>query len=182
MVKTNGSIIVCRYYVTEVSQASMDQLFLKDDNPKKFKGLMPTEKDVIQQLANGLEYIHSMQLVHGDIRPENVLIFVPTNNSPVVVKWAGFALFKQLDKLGGFALTHVKGSLIWMAPELLEIYLPSIESSIAITAAWKRLQRADVFAAGLTMFYYLTGGFHPFGKRDQIVANIQRWTEVYLNS
>lgn len=161
----------------------MDQLFLKDDNPKKFKGLMPTVKDVILQLANGLEYIHSLQLVHGDIRPENVHLFVPTNGSaPALVKWAGFALFKQLDKLGGCALTQVKGSLIWMAPELLELYLPSIKSSSATAAVWKRLQRADVFAAGLTMFYYLTGGFHPFGKRDQIVANIQRWTEMHLNS
>ena len=54
----------------------MDQLFLKLGDSKKFKGPMPNDKVVIQQLADGLEYIHSKQLVHGDIRPENVHIFV----------------------------------------------------------------------------------------------------------
>ena len=160
----------------------MDQLFLKLGDSKKFKGPMPNDKVVIQQLADGLEYIHSKQLVHGDIRPENVHIFVPTNGSPAaVVKWAGFALFKQLDKLGGCSLTQVKGSLIWMAPEMIELYLLKITSP-STTPVWKRLQRADVFASGLLMFYYLTDGFHPFGKRDQIVVNVQRWVAPHLNS
>lgn len=52
-----------------------------------------------------------------------LFIFIPTNGSPVVVKWAGFALFKQLDKLGGCSLTStVSGSLIWTAPELFLPY------------------------------------------------------------
>ena len=157
----------------------MYQLFLNDENTKKFRGLMPTEKMVIQQLANGLEYIHSKQLVHGNIRPENVRIFVPPNGSPAVVKWAGFALFKQLDKLGGCLLSKVKGSLIWMAPELLGFYINKSKSSPAV---WKRLQRADVFAAGLTLFYYLTSGFHPFGQRNQSLSNMRQWIAPYLDS
>jgi len=159
----------------------MDQLFFKLGDSKKFKGPMPTEKVVIQQLADGLEYIHSKQLVHGDIRPENVHIFVTMNGSPAVVKWASFALFKQLDKLGGCSLTQVKGSLIWMAPEMIELYLLKTTSP-SITPVWKRLQRADVFASGLLVFYYLTGGFHPFGKRERIVVNVQRWVTPHLNS
>jgi len=78
----------------------------------------------------------------------HVHIFVPTNGSPAVVKWAGFAFFK----LGGCSRTQVKGSLIWMAPELIELYLLKTTSP-STTPVWKRLQRADVFAAGLLMFY-----------------------------
>ena len=120
-------LILCffryRFYATEVNQASMFQLFFRDENLKKFKGFMPSDKVVIQQLASGLEYIYSKQLAHGNIRPENVHIFIPTNSSPAVVKWAGFTLFKQLDKLGGCSLTIiVSGSLIWTAPELFLPY------------------------------------------------------------
>ena len=63
----------------------MDQLFLEDGNPRKFSGQMPTEKVVLLQLANGLNYIHSKNLVHRDIRPENVHIFPPLNGFGLAV-------------------------------------------------------------------------------------------------
>ena len=155
----------------------MDQMFLKEGSGKKFNGLMPTEKDVVRQLISGLKYIHSKQLVHGDLKPSNVHIFPRPDGLPAVVKWAGFALFKSLDQRGGYTLTEVKGSLIWMAPELLALFLEGFKSPV-----WKRLQIADVFSAGLTIFYFLSGGFHPFGKRDQIVDNITNWDAVNANS
>jgi len=78
----------------------MDQLFLEDGNPKKFSGQMPTEIVVLLQLANGLNYIHSKNLVHRYIRPENVHIFPPLNGfGPAVVKSA-FGLLKQLPPGG----------------------------------------------------------------------------------
>ena len=138
---------------------------------------MPTEKDVVRQLISGLKYIHSKQLVHGDLKPSNVHIFPRPDGLPAVVKWAGFALFKSLDQRGGYTLTEVKGSLIWMAPELLELVHKGSNSS-----GWERLQLADVFSAGLTIFYFLSGGFHPFGKRDQIVDNITNWDAVNAKS
>ena len=62
------------YYALESALASMDQLFLEDGHPLKFTGCMPSEKVVLLHLANGLEYIHSQQLVHRNIRPENVVM------------------------------------------------------------------------------------------------------------
>ena len=52
----------------------MDQLFLEDGHPLKFTGYMPSDKVVLLHLANGLEYIHSQQLLHRNIKPENVVI------------------------------------------------------------------------------------------------------------
>ncbi len=67
---------ISRYYVLELCNASLDKLFLTDDNPQKYKGPIPTSKDVLMQLAIGLEHIHNKGLVHRDLKPENVLIWV----------------------------------------------------------------------------------------------------------
>ena len=144
-----------------MDQALLDQLFLKDEDPEKFKGLMPTEKAVMLQLMNGLEFIHSKQLAHGDLKPGNVHIFSRQNGFPAVVKWTGLDLFKSLDQLGGCTLTEVKGNPIWMAPELLTLFLEGIKSPNS-SVVIKRLQLADVFSAGCTIYFFLSGGFHPF--------------------
>ena len=168
---------VIRYYATEVGQASLDQLFLKDEDPRKFEGLMPPERDVVLQLANGLEFIHSKQLCHRDLKPENVHIFPQPNGSPSVVKWAGFALFKPFDHLVRHTFSEVKGSPLWMAPELLKQFLEGSKSPVR-----ESLKLADVFSAGCTIFFFLSGGFHPFGLPDQIMDNIKNWQIVYSDS
>ena len=165
---------VIRYYATEVGQASLDQLFLKDEDPRKFEGRMPTERDVVLQLANGLGFIHSKQLCHGDLKPENVHIIPQPNGSPSVVKWAGFALFKPFDHLVRHISSEVEGSPLWMAPKLLKRFLAETKSL--------QLQLADVFSAGCTIFFFLSGGFHPFGLPDQIMDNIKNWQIVYSDS
>ena len=77
----------------------MNQLFFQDDDPKKLKVQMPSDRMILLQLANGLNFIHSKQLAHGEIRPENVRVFISSfNSSTVDVKWTGFGLFKSASK------------------------------------------------------------------------------------
>ena len=173
-------LIFNRYYATEVSQASIDQLFLKDGNPNKFSVQMPTDKVFLLQLANGLEFIHSKQLVHGDIRPENVHMFPCSTGLPAVIKWAGFALFKPLCKReASYSVSELKGSLNWMAPELLKVLL---EGMLRPSTAGVNLELADVFSAGCTIFFYLTRGHHAFGTDSAIITNIQNSNALLIES
>ena len=103
----------------------MDHLFLEDGNPKKFnRSFMPTDNIVLLQLANGLDFLHSKQLVHGEIKPENVTLS-SSSNGTVCVKWTGFGLLKaegagSADEHGRYNLGAVSGTLKWMAPKVLE--------------------------------------------------------------
>ena len=99
LILTFYHIFPIRYYVTALSLGSMNQLFFQDDDPKKLKVQMPSDRMILLQLANGLNFIHSKQLAHGEIRPENVRVFISSfNSSTVDVKWTGFGLFKSASK------------------------------------------------------------------------------------
>ena len=153
----------------------MDQLL--DNHPKKLRAKMPSEKDLLLKLANSLDFIHSRLLVHGDIRPENVLIFT-SNRKTATVKWTGFGLFKTIDKHGRFKVLNenqAKGNLRWMAPEMLQVVRQY--SAIAKSPVQILQKESDVFSAGCLFFFYLTGA-HPFGHGENIVDNILFWDRV----
>lgn len=108
-----------KYYALELCAASLDQLFRPEGDPKKYRGPMPPyDLIVLLQLASGLQYIHGSGLIHGDIRPENVLISTGTAGSRqrVLLKWADFGLYRRNkvnhcdDRFG----SH------WLAPEMID--------------------------------------------------------------
>jgi serine/threonine-protein kinase/endoribonuclease IRE1 len=153
-------------------KASLDQLFLKENDPKKYSGSMPPEAEVLLQLAKGLEHIHKNGLVHRDIKPENVLIWVNPNTNQVLMKWADFGFSKQVNERGTFTMSGVKGTLHWLAPELLALL---DDESPAETDIQKRgTVKSDVFAEGLVFGYFISEGIHPFGISSyQIPLNVR---------
>ena len=167
---------ISRYYAIEVSLGSLDQVFLQNGHPKKLDVKMPTEKAFLLKLANGLDFIHSKNLVHGEICPENVLIFSSPNSKTASVKWTGFGLLKAADVHGRYRTSQVKGNLKWMAPEmLLTLQQNATFENTRITTL---LKESDVFPAGCVFFYFLTRGLHPFGHGPEIVYNIRKWDRV----
>jgi serine/threonine protein kinase len=59
----------------------------RSDREKK---LLPDHFTAILQLALGLEYLHSQKLIHGDIKPENVVIWGGDRATGINMKWAYF--------------------------------------------------------------------------------------------
>ncbi|EFX83036.1 hypothetical protein DAPPUDRAFT_101008 [Daphnia pulex] len=175
-----------RYYALELCQASMDQIFLKDGDPKKYRGPKPQAEEALYQLANGLEYIHKTKLIHCDLKPKNVLLLTG-NSSSVVMKWTNFGLSKQVDENGTCLINEIKGNewLAWLAPEILQM-LENEEinqSENQATLLWEyNTFKSDVFAEGLVFGYFLLEGLHPFGSIvHKIPANIDKNDAVNLN-
>jgi serine/threonine-protein kinase/endoribonuclease IRE1 len=152
--------------------ASLDKLFLKENDPKKYSGPMPPETEVLLQLAKGLEYIHQMGLVHRGIKPENVLIRLNSTTRQVVMKWADFGLSKQVNERGTFTMSGVRGTHDYFAPEILKLL---DEDSPTDNEDKKRgTVKSDVFAEGLVFGYFISGGVHPFGTTShQIQTNLR---------
>ncbi|KAF8183890.1 kinase-like domain-containing protein [Mycena galopus ATCC 62051] len=69
---------------------------------------------LLYEVAKGLNYLHSCNIVHGDLRGTNILI-----NEDAGACLADFGLSNFSDATSSMT-TNRGGSSYWMAPELLE--------------------------------------------------------------
>jgi len=70
---------------------------------------------IIYQIANGINYLHSIDVVHRDIKPSNVILLRVGNK--LQVKIIDFGLSKILGKEE--SLNEFAGSMIYSAPEVV---------------------------------------------------------------
>ncbi len=140
---------------------------------KEYTGPMPSEREVLYQIACGVHYIHSMmQLIHRDIKPDNILI---SCTDPVVMKISDFGMSKPTSSRGTFDLSSgIKGTENWMAPEILVL----VDSNQNELAKERATVKSDIFALGCVFFYFLKEGIHPFGNGVLIPANILQFKPV----
>ncbi|XP_014282206.1 uncharacterized protein [Halyomorpha halys] len=113
----------------------------------------------IYQIANGLKYCHILGFLHGDLKPENVLL-----HSDGVAKISDFGLSWPLD---GSAFLHrgsYRGTLEYMAPELLN------KKSYS--------EKIDHWSLGVMSFEFLVGKTAFYSKRKQLL--IQRILDLNL--
>jgi serine/threonine-protein kinase/endoribonuclease IRE1 len=130
---------------------------------------MPSDDIVLYPIANGLHYIHSQNLVHRDVKPDNILISMTT---PVRMKLSDFGFVKKTSPRGTFSQqSGLKGTLNWMAPEMLEL-LNDVSRDTSSKEIPHGTIQCDIFAAGCVFFYFLTRGIHPFGNYFTIPGNI----------
>ena len=133
---------------------------------------MPPREDVLYQLATGLEYIHKIGMIHRDIKPQNVLIWVNPKNEQVLMKWADFGLSKEVNERGTCSMSELAGTRNWLAPELLKIWIHVEESIDGSTSSLRRgTIKSDVFAEGLVFGYFYLEGEHIFGNNIMNIAN-----------
>jgi serine/threonine protein kinase len=123
-------------------------------------------------MAEGLRYIHSNNLVHRDIKPDNILISASTTD--VVLKISDFGLCKETSIQGSYSQSGVKGTLHYMSPEMLE--LMGRPDELQRTRGKKS---SDVFAMGCVFYYFLTRGQHPFGRGYDVPNNVKRNESVF---
>ena len=105
-------------------------------------------------LASALEFAHNKQVVHCDVKPENIFI-VQRDDGPMV-KLLDFGVMKAKLVSGGYG--GAAGTAAYMAPEQLR------KEDVD--------QRADLFATGYVL-YEMFSGKHPFPVRDEAGAMVR---------
>jgi serine/threonine-protein kinase/endoribonuclease IRE1 len=144
---------------------------------------MPPPAQVLYQLATGLDYIHKMKLVHRDLKPENVLIWVDSKAEKVLMKWSGFGLCEPVDESGSYDVTEIKGTLNYLAPEILKLKILKDNGQRNVPELQKATLKSDVFGEGLVFGYFLSHGKHPFGsEHSEIQSNIINQNPVNVES
>ncbi|TID21885.1 hypothetical protein CANINC_003369 [Pichia inconspicua] len=169
------------YIALELCMASLEDIVEK----KKDISINLEPREMLFQIANGVHHLHSLKIVHRDIKPQNILIAAstrkikrPDNSLDTETNYrfliSDFGLCKKLDTdQSSFKGTtaNAAGTSGWRAPELLLDTSPAyistrIENKVRLTRS------LDIFSTGCVFFYVLTGGYHPFGDRYIREGNI----------
>ncbi|KAG1691913.1 hypothetical protein DVH05_026073 [Phytophthora capsici] len=123
----------------------------------------------MSQLASGLQFLRSQNVVHRDLKPANLLLS-SRNLATAKLKIADFGFARELES--EMMAESVVGSPLYMAPELLEY--KSYDA------------KADLWSVGIIL-YEMLANEHPFLLVDNVHAtnhlalrrNIYRYFERY---
>ncbi|KAG5358600.1 Serine/threonine-protein kinase ppk4 [Yarrowia sp. B02] len=165
------------YIALEWCPGTLEDVF--EDASDKFPGVKEhmNHVAVLEQIAEGVKYLHSLKIVHRDLKPQNILVApvkkrrakkaAPDDKYAVRMLISDFGLCKRLENdQSSFRATTANGGAGtsgWRAPEVL-----NDDSNRRATRA------LDIFSLGCVFFYVLTGGGHPFGDRYLKESNIIR--------
>ena len=134
----------------DLCTTSLADSFLPNDHPKKYRGPRPAQREGLLQMASGLEYLNSKRIVHGNLKPQNILV---STGQCVTLKLSADVGQSREDILS-----------VWMTPEVQE----TVHYDPRQQMASKRIDKvaSDVWSLGCLFFYFLRDGRHPFGDSN----------------
>lgn len=94
--------------------------------------------DVMEQLVSAVEHAHSRQVIHRDIKPQNIIV---RNDGTVKLTDFGIAIAQNAAQLT--QTNSIMGSVHYLAPEIAKGY-PATDQS-------------DIYSLGILMFELLSG-------------------------
>jgi serine/threonine-protein kinase len=111
---------------------------------------------IARQVCDALSYIHSKEIVHRDVKPENIIV---NDTGRVTVIDFGIAVLGAGGKLTFANPTPPMGTADYVSPEQVK--------------GRRADARCDVYALGAVLYEMLTGGV-PFGGASPLAAMNQR--------
>jgi serine/threonine protein kinase len=126
--------------VTELMEDNIFNLL----NKKSFKMDMPTIIKIAIQVAKGMDFLHSCNLIHRDLKSVNLLI-----DSEFTIKVCDFGLSRLIDRERH--MTGNVGTIAWIAPEIFQNQMYT--------------EKADVYSFGIVLWELYTRKI-PFEKES----------------
>jgi eukaryotic-like serine/threonine-protein kinase len=155
----------CIYYVTEfIDGRSLRQWM--DTHPKPD---IKTARHIIEQIAKGLQAFHRMEMLHQDLKPENIMF---DDNGVVKIIDFGSVKIAGISEIAPLVDDNVLGTVNYTAPE----YHLGQSGTV----------KSDLFSLGVIAYELLNGAL-PFGQalpEKPTAAKLQKLTympSVYCN-
>jgi serine/threonine protein kinase len=128
--------------------------------------------NVLRHLLEALQFGHERQVVHGDVRPENILLdtsaassdFASSGSVKVTDFGVGIAAAATVTRDAAARAQPRGGSLAYLAPEQREGAAPDVKS--------------DIYAVGVVLFEMLTGE-RPSGAElpSELNSQVASWLD-----
>lgn len=158
MIQDSGKV----YIVLEYCQGGDLSMFIQQRNGRISEA---TAKHFMQQLASGLKALRENNLIHRDLKPQNLLLSVNSDNA--VLKIADFGFARSLQPRG--LAETLCGSPLYMAPEIMQLQ--------------KYDAKADLWSVGAILFQLVTGRTPFIGNNQiQLLQNIVKSSELQFPS
>jgi serine/threonine protein kinase len=109
---------------------------------------------IVSQVADALQLLHCERIIHGDIKPDNILLDEDGNG-----KLVDFGIAHLATITGGLSAQSLSGSIPYLAPEQLQ--------------NGRADARSDVYALGLVT-YELLAGRKAFDGENWVAVAAQR--------
>ncbi|KAG0704180.1 hypothetical protein DFH29DRAFT_981611 [Suillus ampliporus] len=192
------------YIALELCPASLADVIESPDQYREISNSFDPKR-ALRQITSGLRHLHSLKIVHRDIKPQNILISAPKNGASgrdggrrMLISDFGLCKKLEVDQTSFLPTAHgamAAGTVGWRAPEILrgEVKLDdsmsddhsqssrgSVGTAVNGSTSGKptRLTKSvDIFALGCLFYYVLTNGLHPFGDRFEREVNILKNTK-----
>ncbi|MDX8410604.1 MAG: bifunctional protein-serine/threonine kinase/phosphatase [Mariprofundaceae bacterium] len=135
------------YYVTEFLEGrSLAQWILDNPNPD-----LEQARDIVSQIVKGLRAFHRREMVHQDIKPENIMI--DKHGVIKIIDFGSTQVAGLKEVYTPVKQEHVEGTANYIAPELFE--------------GFEATPKSDMYSLGVTIYEMLTNGKFPYGAMEE---------------
>jgi serine/threonine protein kinase len=149
------------YYVTEYFEGQTLRQWMLD-NPRPD---LERVRAIIDQIAKGLRAFHRKDIIHQDLKPENIMI--DRNGLVKIIDFGSSRAASQPEATSAIELPGLVGTIDYTAPEY---HLGEPGTNVS-----------DIFSLGVIAYEMLTGKL-PYGKGFNSARDVSRASYVPSNS
>lgn len=145
----------CLYSVVEyVEGQTLRQWMLDHPDPS-----IPQVRATVDQIARGLRAMHRKEMIHQDLKPDNVLL--DKDNTLKIIDFGSTRIAGLMEVQSVLQHNHIVGTASYSAPEYFQ--------------GARGTNRSDIFSLGVIAYEMLTGHL-PFGEIEPEKANKRKFT------